>query len=348
MYTINHSVIGSENMDRRTFIKISGAVAAQAAALSAGEAFAQTPAAPAAAALPNPFPQEGQWYKTALHVHTTLSDGDVDLKTRLAQYRAAGYQVVAVTDHWKTNDLSGCSDQGFLAISGMEAHPKTGTGAPAHHFVCLNVPHPFELARDLPAQAVIDKVIETGGKVIYAHPYWTAHSMEEMSEVTGYVAMEVFNAVCHLHCNKGYSSVHWDQLLNKGRLLPAVATDDVHKTTEINRGWTMVKAPALDTASIISAIAGGSYYASTGPVIEDCRIETGVIRIATSSVKQVSFFYNGSGGGHVVQAEAGKTLTSAEWTFGTENRKYQWIRVEVVDEAGNHAWTNPFVIAPIA
>ena len=54
-----------------------------------------TAAAPAAMVLPNPFEQEGQWYKAALHVHTTLSDGDVDLQTRLGQYRAAGYQVVA-------------------------------------------------------------------------------------------------------------------------------------------------------------------------------------------------------------------------------------------------------------
>ena len=114
----------------------------------------------------------------------------------------------------------------------MEAHPKTGTGAPAHHFVCLNLPHPFELARDLPAQTLIDKVIEAGGKVIYAHPYWTAHSLEEMTEVSGYIGVEVFNAVCHLRWNKGHGSVHWDQLLNKGRLLPAVATDDVHKTSE--------------------------------------------------------------------------------------------------------------------
>ena len=335
-------------MDRRTFIKVSGVMAAQAAASSAQAAVAQTRATPPAMPLTNPFEQEGRWYKTALHVHTTTSDGDVDVATRLAQYRAAGYNVVAVTDHWKTNNLSGCSDDGFLAISGMEAHPKTGTGAPAHHFVCLNLPHPFELARDLPAQALIDKVIEAGGKVIYAHPYWSAHTLEEMTEVSGYVGLEVFNAVCHLRWNKGYGSVHWDQLLNKGKLLPAVATDDVHKTSEINRGWTMIKARALDTAGIMRAIGSGCYYGSSGPVIEDCRIEAGVIRIATSPVKQASFFFDGAAGGHIVQAEAGKTLTNAQWSFGGDRRRYQWIRVEVVDQAGNYAWTNPLAIAPSA
>ena len=332
-------------MDRRAFIKISGAMATQAAVLSARESSAESKAASSATAIANPFEQKGQWYKAALHVHTTTSDGDVDVATRLAQYRAAGYQVVAVTDHWKTNDLSGCSDAGFLAITALEAHPKTGNGAPNHHFVCLNLPHPFVLDRELPAQIAIDKVIEAGGKVIYAHPYWTAHSVEEMSEVSGYVAMEVFNAVCHLRWNKGHSSVHWDQLLNKGKLLPAVATDDVHKSSEINHGWTMIKAQSLDTAAIMQAIASGCFYASSGPVIEDCRIEAGVIRIATSPVKQVNFFFNGSAGGYVVEAEDGGTLTSAQWAFSKGKRRCQWIRVEVVDQAGNRAWTNPLTVS---
>lgn len=333
-------------MDRRTFVKISSAMSAQAALLSVCGAAAEKPAAPEALALTNPFQEQGRWYKAALHVHTTASDGDVDVATRLAQYRAAGYQVAAVTDHWKTNDLSGCSDGGFLAISGMEAHPKTGTGAPAHHFVCLNLPHPFELPRDLPAQAVIDEVVKAGGKVIYAHPYWTAHTLEEMTEVSGYIGMEVFNAVCHLRWNKGHSSVHWDQLLNKGKLLAAVATDDVHKTNEIDRGWAMIKARSLDTAAIMQAIAAGCLYSSCGPVIEDCRIEAGVIRVATTPVKQVSFFFDGSAGGHVIEADAGKTLSSAQWAFGGDRRRYRWIRVEVLDQAGNHAWTNPLEIEP--
>jgi len=331
-------------MDRRTFIKISGAIAAQTAILPLHKAGAQTPSSPSATSLVNPFQQQGTWYKAALHVHTTASDGDVDLATRLAQYRAASYQVVAVTDHWKTNDLAGRSDAGFLAISGMEIHPKTGTGAPNHHFVCLNVPHPFEVPKDLPAQAAIDRVIAAGGKVIYAHPYWTAHSIEEMTEVSGYVGMEVFNGTCHLRWNKGHSSVHWDQLLNKGKMLPAVATDDVHKSAEINHGWTMVKAPSLDMAQIMQAIADGCYYASSGPAIEDCRIDAGAVRVTTSPVAQINFFFDGSAGGYVVQAGASDTLTSAQWSFGAEKRRRRWVRVEVVDQAGNRAWTNPLAL----
>ena len=47
--------------------------------------------------LTNPFETEGKWFKAALHVHTTSSDGDVDVATRLNQYRDKGFDVVAIT-----------------------------------------------------------------------------------------------------------------------------------------------------------------------------------------------------------------------------------------------------------
>lgn len=331
-------------MDRRTFIKLTGIATAQASFLSGRQLFAEEAAQEASQTGPvNPFTQEGQWYKAALHAHTTTSDGNVDVPTRLSQYRAAGYQVVAITDHWKTNDLSHFAEADFLPIVGMEFHPRTGTGAPSHHFLALNLPHPFDLDRELPAQKMLDAVLAAGAQAVYAHPYWTAHTLLEMTEVTGYVGLEVFNSVCHL-CNKGHSSVHWDQMLNKGKIIWGLATDDVHGNVEFNHGWTMFKSPRLDVASIMQALRTGCFYASSGPTIEDCHIEDGTIRVTTSPVRQVNFFFDGTGGGHVITAESGKTLTTAEWNFGRGRRRYKWIRVEVVDEADNHAWTNPFII----
>jgi len=331
--------------DRRNFIRTAtGAAAAAVVAPGYRNLHAQQPREPPESHpnFPvNPFEREGRWFKAALHVHTTTSDGDVDVPTRIGQYREAGYDVVAITDHWKTNDLSGFSDETFLAICGMEAHPATGTGAPSHHFVCLGLPHPFELAKDMPAQALIDKAKAAGAKIIYAHPYWTAHSMEEMMEVSGYCGVEVFNAVCDLMASKGYNQVHWDQLLNKGRIVAGLATDDVHKSKDLDLGWTMVRAPALTQENILAAIESGCFYASCGPAVEDFRIENNTVRIRCSSSAVIRFFYNGSGGGRTFRAEPGQALSSAEWTFGGGKRSIQWIRAEVVDADGRHAWTNP-------
>ena len=42
------------------------------------------------------------------------------------------------------------------------------------------------------------------------------------------VGIEVFNAGCELEIGRGLSAVHWDELLEAGRLCPALATDDSH------------------------------------------------------------------------------------------------------------------------
>jgi hypothetical protein len=336
-------------MDRRMFIKTTSVVAANTAVLSGRSSAAEKASRPqqeqAENAPPlNPFEQKGNWYKAALHVHTTTSDGDVDVQTRLAQHREAGYDVVAVTDHWKTNDLTPYTDEKFLAINSMEAHPQTATGAPAHHFVCLDLPHPFELAKDLPAQELIDKVRDAGGKVIYAHPYWTAHTLEELLEVSGYIGVEVYNSHCDLAAAKGYSYVHIDQLLNKGKVFSLTSVDDIHRSNWLGLGWTMIKADALNKAAVMDAIEKGSFYASCGPVIEDCRIEDGEIKITTSAAEKIRFLFDSGGGGREYRADQGKTITQASWKFADNRRPVKWIRAEVVDKEGKYAWTNPFFI----
>ena len=335
-------------MNRRIFIKTSG-IAATATAFSGSlsaednSEYAQNEKTINPQPL-NPFEQEGNWYKAALHVHTTTSDGDVDVKTRLDQYRAAGYDVVAVTDHWKTNDLTHHTNEKFLAINGMEAHPQTGTGAPAHHFVCLDLPHPFELQKDLPAQELIDKVLNVGGEVIYAHPYWTAHTLEELLEVSGYIGVEVYNSHCDLATAKGYNYVHIDQLLNKGRIFSLTSVDDIHRSDWIGLGWTMIKAKSLDKDSIMNAVKKGSYYASCGPVIKDCRIEDGTIKITTSEVAKIRFLFDSLGGGREFRANQGELITQASWKFTDHRRPVKWLRAEVVDKNGRYAWTNPYTL----
>ncbi len=332
-------------MDRRMFIKTSGAVAAHTAAFSSVSSAQQQkqkntkPFEPS-----NPFDRDGNWYKCALHVHTTTSDGDVDVPTRLKQYRGAGYNAVAVTDHWKTNDLTGFSDEDFLAINGMEFHPQTSTDASAHHFVGLDLPHPLSLDRDKPAQTLIDKVLDVGGKVIYAHPYWTAHTLEELLEVKGYIGVEVYNSHCDLSNVKGYSSVHIDQLLNNGRIIGLVGVDDIHKSGWIDHGWTMIKAKGLNKDDIMDAISTGSYYCSNGAVIDDCRIKDGKITLQCPPASEIRFLFNGAGGGRRYKADNGSTITQAEWDFSENRREVDWIRAEVIDENGKYAWTSPFVV----
>lgn len=289
--------------------------------------------------LANPFETKGKWFKAALHVHTTSSDGDVDVATRLKQYRDKDFDVVAVTDHRTTNDLSGYSDGEFLALSSIEFHPETYSGAPTHHFLGYGLPHPYTYNNSLKAQEMIDDIKSKGAKVFYAHPYWTGHTYEEMTEVSGYLGVEVHNQVCE-GADSGSGRVHWDMLLNKGHVLSGLATDDVHKSSEVGKAWTMIKAAKLDDVSILDALENGCFYASKGPAIKDYRLSEDMkIIVECSPAKKIVFRTSGAGNGKVFRAEAGDYLQNAGWDLS--RKKPKWVRCEVTDENGQTAWTNP-------
>jgi predicted metal-dependent phosphoesterase TrpH len=325
-------------MKRRIFFKIAGFSAASA--LAPGVFASETKNdGTYSNRLSNPFRIKGNWYKAALHVHTTTSDGDVDVPTRLKQYKDKGFHVVAITDHRKTNDLSGYSSGNFIAISSIEFHPKTYSGAPTHHLLGIGLPHPYTYDNSLSAQEMIDDIKSKGAKVFYAHPYWTGHTFVEMTEVTGYIGVEVHNEVCE-GANSGSGHVHWDQMLNKGYILSGLATDDVHKSEAVGKAWTMIKAAKLDEKDILEALENGCFYASKGPEIEDFFVDENLkVRIKCSPARRIAFRTNGDSNGRVFSSEDSKGLVTAEWDLS--KKKPKWVRCEVTDENRNTAWTNP-------
>lgn len=328
-------------MRRRSFFKMAGisAVSALVPNILAHETKRNIPGT---RTLTNPFEVQGKWFKAALHVHTTSSDGDVDVATRIQQYRERGFDVVAITDHRTTNDLSGFSDIDFLALSSIEFHPETYSGAPTHHFLGYGLPHPYTYDNSLSAQEMIDDIKSKGAKVFYAHPYWTGHTYVEMTEVSGYLGVEIHNQVCQ-DADSGSGRMHWDQMLNKGHVLTGLASDDLHKSSEIGKAWTMIKASKLDDKSILEALEKGCFYASTGPEITNYSMSSaGTIQVECSPAEKIVFRINGAGNGKVFSSENGEGLQGAEWDLST--RKPDWVRCEVTDKEGRTAWTNPIFL----
>lgn len=283
----------------------------------------------------NPFGAPGQWFKANLHTHSTCSDGDVSPEVRAVQYRKAGYNVLAITDHRTVTILEGDSPEGLLLITSLEAHPPC-PGASLYHFVCLDVPADFDYNAEMPAQDMIDSVRASGGEVIFAHPYWCGHSAEHIRCLDGLIGVEVYNATC-TKIGKGDSSVIWDYLLAGGTWLPAVAVDDVHRDRDIFMGWTMIKASELSREAVMDALRSGCYYASSGPTIEDFRLEGARVTLRCSPAREIHFMCRCSTG-RCFYAEDGPPLTSAEAEL-TVSAGY--VRAQVVDELGRRAWTNP-------
>ena len=287
----------------------------------------------------NPFEYNGGWYKANFHCHTTVSDGEVSIEQRVQQYRERDYRILAITDHDQTSDIERLSTDELLVVSGMETHPPCPGHHEHYHVVCLNVPHGFEIPPDADVNARIDLVKKAGGEAVLAHPYWSGLDINHMLAVRGNVAIEVFNATCSRFA-RAFSSVHWDNLLERGRMIPAIAVDDTHRGRDIFMGWTMIKAEELSVAALMEALRTGRYYSSCGPVIEDLRLKDGEVFVRCSPVAEVHFICS-SWRGHSVYADGEEDLTGAEFTL---REGAGFIRVEVVDRRGRHAWTNPLLV----
>ena len=63
-------------------------------------------------------------YKSALHIHSTVSDGDLSPEEVIKVYKQAGYDVLAFTDHHQANPVSAYNAMGMNLLSGIELHTK--------------------------------------------------------------------------------------------------------------------------------------------------------------------------------------------------------------------------------
>ena len=63
-------------------------------------------------------------YKSALHIHNTVSDGDLSPEEVIKVYKQAGYDVLAFTDHHQAKPVSAYNAIGMTLFAGIELHPK--------------------------------------------------------------------------------------------------------------------------------------------------------------------------------------------------------------------------------
>ncbi|HUT34026.1 MAG TPA: CehA/McbA family metallohydrolase [Planctomycetota bacterium] len=291
--------------------------------------------------LDNAFDCDGQWLKGNLHTHTTVSDGDRSPQERVADYEAAGYDFLALTDHDRLADLAPLSAARLVVLRGIELVCANPTGGPGYHLVGLDLPEGFCVPRSKQIQTVVDAILDCGGQAVLAHPYWTGQTIKDLEVVSGALGVEVFNSTCETTIGKGTSAVHWDDLLARGRRLLGVAVDDTHRATRDGfQGWVVVRAAERSREAIMDALSLGRFYATCGPTIESVRLEGNRVTAVTSPVVRINFICNGSSG-RQVRSDDGSPITQAEHLLGSRET---YVRVECTDQAGRSAWANPFFL----
>lgn len=297
------------------------------------------------------FKQDGNWYKGNLHMHTTLSDGKILPGEACDIYREKGYDFIAITDHRKPSRAG--EHKGMVLIPGAEWDYGNGREYPVYHILSIGTESDLQLCDfyregKLPVgnvitpQKIIDRINAAGGIAILAHPAWSLMEPGEMMDMKGIVAAEVYNSVSGVpwNANRADSSYYFDLWAAKGRLVPCVASDDSHwYSGEQTRAFTMVQAEEKSVNGILEALRKGRFYASCGPRFEQVSYdEEQVIIECSEDVKRIVVYSNSV---WVDQRVFDNPCGKAIYHISDMDR---YIRIELIDGAGQKAWCSPFRI----
>ncbi|HUF48580.1 MAG TPA: CehA/McbA family metallohydrolase [Vicinamibacterales bacterium] len=326
--------------------------------LTLGLAVARTPALSGAPEFQQAIPgSEMRWYKGNTHAHTLNSDGDSTPDDVVRWYREHGYHFLVLTDHnYVTrvdalNDLHGAAGK-FLVVQGEEV-TSSFQSRPVH-VNGLGITEHVEPARDRMSvvetiQYNVDGIRRADGIPHINHPnFGWALTPDDLRQVQNNRLFEVYNGhpAVHSYGGGGVPSLDeaWDLILSQGVWLYGLAVDDAHTFKQPGnpnvagpgRGWIAVRAPHLDTRTLLDAIERGDFYASTGVELVDVRTTATsmTVEVRPTGGRKHRIHFIGQGGRLLRDAQE----STATYTFtGDEG----YVRAKVYDSIGNVAWIQP-------
>ncbi len=313
--------------------------------------------------------EKGKDFKANLHCHSKVSDGELTPEQLKDVYMKAGYSIIAYTDHdyFKThNDLT---DEGFLALNGYElavGDKSSGIGRTCHFCFIARDPDMKEQvcvypSRYLPegteapfvkeySPEAINAMMKAGRDanffVTYNHPCWSQERYPQYMTYEGMHAMEIVNFGCLVTGWDDECDYVYDDMIRGGKRIFCIATDDNHNCfPQESRDWdsfggfTVIRADGLDYKTITDALFAGNFYASEAPLINELYIEDGQVHITCSPADRI--FLSTDRMSAAIKFAEKEPLTAASFKI---SEKAKYIRLTVVDERGNKAFTNAYFL----
>lgn len=290
------------------------------------------------------FPEKGLWLKGNLHSHSTVSDGQFTPLELATQYAAAGYDFLAMTDHNLFVPHSELPEETIILLTGVE-HDIAYSADKCTHIVGIGKPgktttdYPCRCygAEELTDQQLIDMMYADSQFVTLAHPVWSRMDLNEILSLNNFHGIEVFNSGTEHLCHGGTADLFWDILLQHGKKVFAMASDDVHVPCDLFGGWIHMKAAERSRQAIVDALFAGAFYATNGPMIYDFGIDGDQAYVSCSACREIHFVtYIPRGKSFFAEDE--KLLTHAHCTL---SGRESYVRVVCIDAQGRSAWSNP-------
>ncbi len=296
-----------------------------------------------------------RWYRGNLHTHTTASDGDASPEETVRWYRRHGYDFLVLSDHNHRTILNHAGKRRLkrpLMIPGEEVTLRIKSGQTAIHLGAIGISRmvePIDADDVLPTiQANVNAILEAGGIASINHPNYTwAFDHEQIKQVKGTSLLEIYtgdptnNSIGAL----GKLSVEqiWDGVLSAGKPIFGVATDDSHHYHDFaphllnpGRAWVVVRSSELSQEAIVSALAAGDFYASSGVTLAELETSRSDIYLRVEPEKGALYWtdFIGKDGMILSQVEGTEAVYRIRGDEG-------YVRAQVMSSRGFKAWTQP-------
>lgn len=272
------------------------------------------------------------WLKGSLHTHTTRSDGSLAPQEMIRQYAARGYDFLALSDHDVFAELEGLDPCGMVLIRAAELTIDSS------HLLVIDFREPF--VKPDQHQSAIDAVVAQGGLAVLSHPNWGGlfnhHPYGRLLKLSGYAGIEICNGSAVVNPGSHLALDKWDRLLGAGRTVWGFANDDAHHDYEIGRVWNMVRARERSREGILEALRTGSFYASSGVVVETVGCEGPEVNIVTANADRI-----------VITGDTGQRLCavdSGKLRFDVTDVPFRYVRAECYGRGEQVAWLQPMLI----
>lgn len=320
------------------------------------------------------------YYKASLHTHSTVSDGKMTPQEVKAHYKAAGYSILALTDHHIIAAHPELDEADFLTLTSIELGLDSADYAPpqsffgqTYHFNLISK-DPNNLWQPYPPKKITEKnqahaekahwdmrericsvecaneilrrAQEEGFLAIYNHPVWSGQHYPEYIQLQPLWGLELRNTHNVLNGYDDNNSHVYRDFLAEGRRMCVVACDDTHRPHTVGGSWTMIGAEALTYEKVIEAMEKGDLYASCGPEITSLTLDGNILRITCSAVARVQLLTHTRMSSMVHDEENGAiteaTFDITKWRKAAAGKDYAFLRLIVTDSRGRYAVTRAY------
>ena len=325
------------------------------------------------------LPQRERYYKTAMHIHTNVSDGFWSPEELKACFKEDGFSCVAFSDHNLIVDHSDLNEEDFLALTSYEMttkddNPNGWYSRNIHINVTAKRPdHLWQAVRPQwfykNGEQYMDKVempeetftfsMENFNKFIadsnangffctYNHPDSITVGLED-EVLTGFWGVEVFNYDA-FHCGGTYNDEKFQRMLLRGEKVFPIISDDCHSKRSFRGSGLWVGAKELTYDAMIEALEKGDFYATNGPTIQSLTLdEDMILRVNCSEVMTVSIHSHNNFKQMKPPYCEKSPVTEAEFDLkkwfdgiGEAHRDKAFIRLVLTDATGKRAYTRAY------